>query len=623
MLSIVTFASREKQPDGGKPIDVPRAEYPRPQFVRKAWMCLNGSWDFEIDRDRDGLDRGLLERPLNSSIIVPFAPESKLSGVGVTDFLDSVWYRRSVAIPGEWEGMRTLLHFQAVDYDATVWVNGIEVGRHRGGFTPFSFDITGLVGTDGSTEIVVRATDTAVDPQPRGKQSTRRGNYEAFYPRTTGIWQTVWLEPVPPTYLGRPRITPEGNKGFRFEFPVIGDAADARIEVTVADEVGVVATGTVDASATIGATAYVEIPEARRRLWTTADPHLYTIDFRLSQDSEILDEVRSYGGLRTISIRGKQILINGQPQFQRLVLDQGWYPDGLMTAPTDEALVRDIRLALDAGFNGARLHQKVFEERYLYHADRLGYLVWGEFGDWGMRRTRHTAQTPSTTFVTQWLEAVERDYSHPAIVGWCPLNETFEPLEDRYTELDDETQGMYLATKALDRTRPVIDASGYSHRVPNADVYDSHSYEQDPVTFAQQMAGLAEGDPYVNVAEDGTRWSVPYANQPYFCSEYGGMRWAVGSVEADSWGYGEAPASIDAWLARFEGLTAVLRDNPDMFGYCFTQLTDVFQEENGIYTFDRREKFDLRRVRDAQAAPAAYELEQFTSHVFREVNQEE
>jgi hypothetical protein len=297
--------------------------------------------------------------------------------------------------------------------------------------------------------------------------------------------------------------------------------------------------------------------------------------------------------------------------FQRLVLDQGYYPGGLMTAPSDEALRHDIELAVAAGFNGARLHQKVFEERYLYHADRMGFLVWGEFGDWGANTGGSPSwdnQRPTASFVTQWLEAVERDYSHPSIVGWCPLNETFQKLHDRITVLDDVTWGMYLATKAADPTRPVIDASGYAHRVPGADVYDSHCYEQDPEVFGKLMAGLADGKPYVNTGPDGTAWSVPYQGQPYFCSEFGGIWWNPDAPPGEqSWGYGERPASEEELQRRFAGLVGALLDDPRMFGYCYTQLTDVYQEQNGIYRFDRSSKLDVARIRAAQLRPAAIE----------------
>ncbi|MEU3288307.1 glycoside hydrolase family 2 protein [Streptomyces longwoodensis] len=600
------------------PSDLPRPEYPRPQFVRDAWLNLNGTWQFETDRSDSGLERGLTGRALADTIIVPFCPESALSGIGDTDFLEAVWYRRTVTVPAEWAGSRVLLHFGAVDHDTTVWVNGVEVARHRGGFTPFTADLEGVAEPGAEATVVVRARDTRHGPQARGKQATWYANSHCHYTRTTGIWQTVWMEPVPRSVaLKRPRITPDVASGsFFLELPLTANLPGHRVRAVLSDASGEVTAAGTRADLDLAPRLVLTVPEERVRLWAPEDPHLYGLRLEvLDADGTVVDAADSYAGLRSVAVRGRSVLINGRPVFQRLVLDQGYWPESLMTAPSDEALVRDIELGLAAGFNGARLHQKVFEERYLYHADRLGYLVWGEFGDWGCETgERDDNQRPDASYVAEWLEAVERDYSHPSIVGWCPLNETYQHLHDRITRLDDVTRAMFLATKQADPTRPVIDASGYAHRVPETDVYDSHCYEQDPAAFAKTMSGLAEGRPYVNAAPDGRPWSVPYRGQPYFCSEFGGIWWdpqeaarASGNEADASWGYGERPRTEEEFLTRFEGLTGVLLDDPDMFGYCYTQLTDVFQEQNGLYRFDRSVKLDVERIRRAQTRPAAYE----------------
>ncbi|WP_432535561.1 glycoside hydrolase family 2 protein [Kineococcus arenarius] len=610
----------------GHPNHVPRPEHPRPSVRRPDWLCLNGRWEFEVDAGDSGLERGLLERPLTGAITVPFAPESQLSGVGTTDFLPAVWYRREVELPAQWAGRRTLLHFGAVDHDATVWVDGEELARHRGGFTPFTVD---LGHRSGRVSVVVRARDSRWGPQARGKQSTRYGNYECFYARTTGIWQTVWAEPVPDVSLARPRITPDvAGSAFHLEQPLrrsgtgsAGDRAGWTLRATVSDADGEVLTATARADLDLSPRLVLALPEDRVRLWEPQDPHLYDVRIALlDADGAEVDAVDTYAGLRSVSIDGKAVLLNGRPVFQRLVLDQGYWPDGLMTAPGDEALVRDIELSLAAGFNGARLHQKVFEERFLFHADRLGYLCWGEFGDWGAaeRGTQldHEFQRPTASFVTQWLEALERDHSHPALIGWCGLNETYQRLTDRITVLDDVTRAMFLAAKAMDTSRPVLDASGYSHRVAESDVWDSHDYTQDPVEFAREVGGLAQDDPHTNRGPDGEVWSVPYGGQPWFCSEFGGIWWRPDTEASDSsadrgaessWGYGQAPRSEEEFHERFAGLTAALLDDPLVFGYCYTQLTDVFQEQNGVYSFDRSQKLDVARVRAAQQRPAAIE----------------
>lgn len=598
---------------------IPRPEHPRPQFRRDRWLNLNGEWEFTFDDE----DTGLPNRPsgpYDRRILVPFAPESEASGIADPSFHEAVWYRRSFEVPAEWPDERVLLHFQAVDHDTTVWVNDIEVGRHRGGFTPFSFDITEALGGLRRAVVVVRARDHRDGAQPRGKQSTWEHNSHAFYTRTTGIWQTVWLESVPPVWMQRPRFETEAETGTVVaKVPLSVPRTTGTIRLTLSDDSGDVSSAEAPLDRGLEPTVRLEVPETRRRLWSPEDPHLYDVVIELiSEDGAVIDRLDAYLGLRTLTIEGTRILLNGRPVFQRLVLDQGYWPETLMTAPSDAALERDIRLGRAAGFNGARVHEKVAEERYLFHADRLGYLVWGEFADWGAsgQGPEGDNQRPTPSFVAQWIEAVRRDVSHPSIVGWCPLNETYQLLHDRITVLDDATAAMYWATKSIDPSRPVIDASGYAHRVAETDVWDSHDYEQDPERFAENHARLAFGQPFENRLEDGRPYSLPYAGQPFMVSEFGGIWWAPefaaaadGAEQEVSWGYGQRVRDEEEFYRRFEGLVRVLDGNPAMFGYCYTQLTDVFQEQNGIYRFDRSGKLDLERIRAAQSGVAAYEAQ--------------
>lgn len=602
--------------------NIPRPEYPRPQFVRTDWLCLNGEWQFEIDSADSGIERGLKDRPLAGKITVPFCPESPLSGVGNTDFLNAVWYRRTVAIPSEWAGKRILLHFGAVDYDTTVWVNGEEVARHRGGFTPFTCILHSVRAGEDAT-IVVRARDTTKPGQPLGKQSTRFAPHSCFYTRTTGIWQTVWIEPVPETALKRPRITPDlANSTIRLEQPLTANKPGLTLAAILKDSAGVVAEASCAADLDLSPRLDLKIPADRRRLWSPNDPHLYDLEIELRDAAgAVIDRATSYAGLRSVSLDGKQFKLNGEPVFQRLVLDQGYYPDGVLTAPTDQALLRDIELSMEAGFNGARLHQKVFEERFLYHADRLGYLVWGEFADWGSGGVgpSHDHQQMGITYAAQWLEALERDYSHPSIVGWCPLNETAQGIHDRISTLDDAQRALFLAAKAMDTTRPVLDSSGYSHRVAESDIYDSHDYigESDFAEGIKNFREREEAREGAPVFANGPDWSLPYRGQPYFVSEFGGFKWSPEEQKRDgkenaenraqSWGYGGDPTSLEDFYNRFEATCATLLDNPGMFGYCYTQLTDVYPELNGIYTFERGTKFDSARLRAIQQRQAAIE----------------
>ena len=604
---------------------IDRNEYPRPQFVRNEWVCLNGKWEFEIDQGDSGLERGLLKRKLKDHINIPFCPESKLSGICNKDYLNSVWYRRELTIPSDWKGKRILLHFQAVDYDATVWINEVEVGRHRGGFSPFSIDITESIHPGESKQLVVRARDRDDLPQPRGKQTRSYEGEGALYGRTTGIWQTVWMEPVPLIHLKRPRITPDlASQSFLIEQGITNSRPGTILKITISDSQGEITTESVKSDINFTPLISIKIPDDRLKLWNPGDPNLYNLDINLlDENGEVIDSACSYSGMRNITISGKSIRINGETVFQRLVLDQGYYPEGLMTAPSDEALLNDIKLSMDAGFNGARLHQKVFEERFLYHADHLGYMVWGEFGDWGARGLsalpHHQKFSPS--YITEWLEVLERDYSHPSIVGWCPLNETWQPITDFISELDAITRGMFLATKAMDQTRPVLDTSGYSHRIIDTDIYDSHDYEQNPKKFSENQKGLSDDKPYMNTWWDHLKydkdawgrkimneWSLGYKGQPYFVSEFGGIWWNSDQEHSQSWGYGERPKTIEEFYERFEKLCKVLLENKDMFGYCYTQLTDIDQEENGIYKYDRSLKFNVERLRKIQTVTAAIEI---------------
>ena len=619
----VLYPDAEDRPTTAPRDDMPLPEYPRPQFVRSDWLCLNGEWQFEIDAGDSGLARGLLRRELSGRIRVPFCPESELSGVDCTDFMNAVWYRRDVSVPEGWAGRRVLLHFEAVDYETTVWADGREVGRHRGGFAPFSCDLGDVGGR--TVTVVVRARDSHDASQPRGKQSSRQHNYGCRYTRTTGIWQTVWVEPVPNCALKRPRLTPDVANGLiRLEQPITRNAPGLRLRASLRDETGDVCAVETRADADFAPRIDLPIPEAARRLWSPDDPHLYDIDLELvGAGGEVVDRATSYAGLRGITIDGGAVCLNGEPLFQRLVLDQGYYPDGILTPPTDAAMVRDIELAIAAGFNGARLHEKVFPERFLHHADRMGYLVWAEFGDWsGTRKVPDGHQHEmGAEYVAQWLEALERDVSHPCIIGWCPLNEAAQPIGDRMDVLDDVARAVVLATKAMDTSRPVLDASGYAHRVPESDIYDCHDYDQNPETFRERHTAASGEAPWTNgplpgsveperALERGAElpWSIEWRGQPFFVSEFGGAWWNPEAARDEpSWGYGNRPATVEEFCARFEALCAALLDNPRMFGYCYTQLTDVFQEQNGIYTFDRREKLDLARLRAAQQRKAAIE----------------
>ena len=392
---------------------MPRPEHPLPQWERSTWKNLNGEWDFSFDFGKSGVDRCFYEKKdWEKKIIVPFCPESDLSGIGYKDYMDAVWYHKTVELTEVEVKGRVLLHFGAVDYDARVWINGTEVGRHKGGYTSFTFDITAYAQAGANDIAVYAEDDLRSGKQPHGKQSGLYYSHGCEYTRTTGIWQTVWLEFVPENYVKKARFFPNVEAGtITIEAVTVGDGSFRAEAFYEGRRCGQAET------TTAGGNVVVTLPLSEVHLWEAGAGRLYDLTITFGEDT-----VHSYFGLRNVTISGEKVLINGKSVFQRLVLDQGFYPDGIYTASTDEALENDVKLSMAAGFNGARLHEKVFEPRFLYHCDRLGYLVWGEQGNWGMDPS---APDGLKNFLPEWMEVVERDFNHPAIIGWCPFNETW------------------------------------------------------------------------------------------------------------------------------------------------------------------------------------------------------
>ena len=580
---------------------IPRNEYPRPQLVRDAWLCLNGEWEFEIDAGESGEARGLVKAPkLAGTITVPFCPESKLSGVEHKDFMRCVWYAKTLNIPAEWKGKRILLHFGAVDYLATVWVNGKQVGTHTGGYTPFAFDITDCLNYENDRVVLSAFDDVRSHNQPAGKQSSRFASYGCSYTRTTGIWQTVWMEAVEDLHIGSLRMTPDTAAcAVTVECRLAGDPAGAALAVRVTYDGKEV--GTASAAGITGNSVTVTVPLSEKHLWEVGIGNLYDVELTLTKDGKPADRATSYFGLRSVSLVGRTFRLNGRVVFGRWVLDQGFYPDGIYTAPTDEDLKNDILNSMKLGFNGARLHEKIFEPRFLYWADRLGYLCWGEHANWELNISEPGA---IAHFLPEWLEAVERDYNHPAIIGWCPFNETWD-FRGRAQDNSVLSQ-VWRVTKALDATRPVIDTSGNFH--VETDIYDVHDYEQDPKKFVTYYAQIPEGivmDQCARSADRARNTRQHYDGKlPVFISEYGGIRW---TDKKDGWGYGKGPETEQEFLDRYKGLTDVLLDNEDIMGFCYTQLFDVEQEQNGLMTYERKFKFDPAVMHAINSREAAIE----------------
>lgn len=586
-------------------MNILRAEHPNPQWERETWKNLNGPWEFEFDFGCSAVERRLWEKKrFDREILVPFCPESRLSGIGYTDFINGVAYRKNFELSQEELSGRVLLHFGAVDYEASVYVNGTLVGSHKGGYTSFCFDITKHVAPGPNTLFVAVKDDVRSSLQPKGKQAHLYASSGCDYTRTTGIWQTVWLEFVPERHIQSAKYYPDPANGKVTVTGLVQGQGTLQLTALWEDKpVGEAALSVEDGFFT------VQLDLSETHLWKPGKGGLYTLLLSFGED-----RVKSYFGLRTAKFQGRKFLLNGKSLFQRFVLDQGFYPDGIYTAPTEEDLVKDIQLSFAAGFNGARLHEKVFEARFLYHCDRLGYLVWGEYPNWGLD---HAHPLSTETYLNQWSEAVERDFNHPAIIGWCPFNETWGYREER--EKNALLTSLYKLTKRLDPTRPCIDSSG-NYRVLS-EVYDIHDYDQDTQSFQARWDGLTdriretggvipEEDPFFNSAPEGPSGRAPFFNQPYdnqpiFVSEYGGIRWPDDTVEG--WGYGNAPATPEEFFARYKGLTEALLNNPEIFGFCYTQLYDVEQEVNGLYTYGRAQKFDISLIQKINQQKAAIE----------------
>ena len=569
---------------------IPRSEHPKPQFQRENWMNLNGEWEFCFDQGRSGEQRKLYEdfSCYDKKINVPFCIQSKLSGIEYKDFVYGAWYKRTVTLTEAQASARTVLHIGAADYRTTVYINGKKAGLHKGGYVSFSFDITAFVRA-GENTIVIFCEDDERNPYiPVGKQSREFYSHGCDYTRTTGIWQTVWLEFTPKTYVAQIRMVPDAAACCLNITASLCGTAD--LQITALYEGREMAAKTVTSA--VG-TVNLSLALKESHLWEIGNGRLYDLEIRFGEDT-----VKSYFGLRSVCMDGYKFRLNGKSVFQRLVLDQGFYPDGIYTAPSDEALHGDILLSKACGFNGARLHQKVFEERFLYHCDKEGYMVWGEYPNWGADHTR-----PETvyTILPEWLAELDRDFNHPSVIGWCPFNETWDI--DGKQQFNQLLSLIYRTTKAVDPTRPCIDTSGNYH--VETDIFDVHDYEQDPAVLKETQRLLLEEDILRNHCDKRQEYKP---GVPVFISEYGGIKWSdIKENTGTSWGYGNAPQTEAEYKARYKGLTDALLDNPKVFGFCYTQLTDIEQEQNGCFYYDRTPKFDPAFYYEVNTRKAAIE----------------
>ncbi len=573
--------------------------YPRPQHQRDQWASLNGPWDFALDGDARWTYPD--EVPFTRRIIVPYSPETTASGIADAGFYRACWYRRRVEVPPLELGQRLLVHFAAVDYAARVWVDGHPVAQHEGGYTPFTIDVTSFLTSSRAFELVVRAEDDPQDlAKPRGKQDWQAHPHSIWYPRTTGIWQTVWLEIVPPTRIGPLRWTPNLERWeIGLEARVAGEDRDGlRLAVKlrargtqVASDTYAVLSGEVHRRIALSDPG---IDDSRNELlWSPQSPTLIDATIELwGERDELIDVVHSYTALRAVAVQGDRLVLNNRPYHLRLVLDQGYWPDTGLTARDDAALKRDVLLAKAMGFNGVRKHQKIEDPRYLYWADRLGLAVWEEMPS-AYRFTRDSIGR----LTREWMAVIDRDVSHPCVIAWVPINESWgvpnlpdNPAERHYV------RALYHLTRTLDSTRPVVGNDGWESVA--TDIIGIHDYDDEPQRMARRYHHDEVLPRLFKRERPGGRMLVlessPHqAEQPVMLTEFGGI--ALARDDQPTWGYSRA-GSAEQFSRRYAELLGVVRELALLSGFCYTQFADTYQEANGLLYADRTPKIPLAQI---------------------------
>ncbi|WP_053367632.1 glycoside hydrolase family 2 protein [Bacillus sp. FJAT-27245] len=586
-----------------------RPEYPRPQFVRKEWLNLNGEWDFAFDDENVGVREKWFASvdAFDRKINVPYAYQTKLSGIHDPTFHDHVWYRRECSVPEAWMGKRVQLHFGAVDYRAWIYVNGQFAGFHEGGHTSFSLDVTDLL-TWVTETIVVRVEDPSTDETiPRGKQFWVEKSDAIWYTRTTGIWQTVWLEPVGKASLSKLRLTPDIDRGdVIVEFEVDGDFTEKCVEIEITFKGEKVTRDTVDMTESYTKRA---INLYNRKIfrtsfhhigwnWSPESPNLFDVKLTLkdSNGTTIFDEVDSYFGMRKIHVENGMVYLNNKPYYQKLVLDQGYWPDGLLTAPGDEDLKKDIELAKEMGFNGCRKHQKVEDPRFLYWADQLGFLVWGECAAFPSY-----SEDAAARLTKEWIEIIERDYNHPSIVAWVPVNESWGvPFIKNNKQQQHHSLAMYHLIHSIDPTRLVISNDGWE--LTKTDICAIHNYNhggsEETAKYEEFKESLSTKENLLNskpalrgIYADG----FEYQGEPILLTEFGGIGFKAG--EESGWGYTAVKDEFE-FVEDYRRVMEAVFASKALHGFCYTQLTDVEQEINGLLTYDRKPKCDLATIKE-------------------------
>lgn len=584
-----------------------RKEYPRPQLVRKEWQNLNGTWQFKFDDQNEGTKQKWYKehtKTFDKEINVPFAYQTQLSGIADPTFHDVVWYKREFSVPENWSGQRVILHFGAVDYRAWVYINEKFVGFHEGGNTSFSFDITDQL-TEGTQTIVVKVEDPSKDETiPRGKQYWIEESDGIWYTRTTGIWQTVWLEAVHSTHVSKLRFKPDVDQGeIGVEFELTGQVEDIDVQFEIIFKGKQIVKDIVSLHETFNRRTFNLYNHKIFRTgfhhdgwnWTPENPNLFDVKVKVIQNNHVIDEIESYFGMRKIHSENGMIYLNNRPYYQKLVLDQGYWPEGLLTAPSDHDLIKDITLSKELGFNGCRKHQKVEDPRFLYWADQLGFLVWGECA-----ASPSFSENAVARLTKEWIEIIERDYNHPSVVAWVPLNESWgvPNIRDNHQQ-QHHSLAMYHLIHSLDPTRLVVSNDGWE--LTKTDICAVHNYNHGNKDEIAKYEKYKEDISTVDgiLSSKPARRSI-YANgfnyegEPILLTEFGGIGFKVG--EDSGWGY-TSVNNAEEFIADYDRIMQAVYCSKALFGYCYTQLTDVEQEINGLLTYDRKPKCELKQIK--------------------------
>ena len=569
-----------------KHISYYQKEYPRPQLWRPTYQLINGAWDFSFGDDLtdEQMCAGFTDK---MQINVPFTYQTELSGIGTEERHDIVWYSRTIDIEEAQLSGRVILHLEGCDYETHVWANGVLIGSDKGGYHRLSFDLTSALNV-GANNLTIKACDDYSVEKPRGKQRSKDTNYGCWYTDTTGIYKTAWIEFVPKTYLKNLVIEPDAKNGFvTFTCDFEGEVNNACLSADIFYQGkkiagrGILFDGS-HASFSVGLCESEEL-----HLWEVFEPNLYEVQLSLAEGGELLDSVSSYFGVRTIETKDAKIYLNGKELYQKLALDQGYWRESLLTPPSEDALVQDIVDMADMGFNGVRKHQKVEDERYLYYADITGFIVWSE-----MPSMYSNTEKSRKVFEREWLLAVEQQRNHPCVLTWVPFNESWgieEILNDKVVQ--DFVNDIYYKTKAIDKTRPVVTNDGWEHTI--SDILTIHHYEQDGEKLHSYYDTVEKccADLWQSHHKGAFAKGYGYKGQPIIISEFGGTAF-VSDTTGDNWGYGVGVNNFDEFYERFASLIEAIDSLPYSCGYCYTQVTDVQQEVNGLLDFDHKSKFD-------------------------------